>query len=69
MVGFLKGLSGLIFAVAGLCRYGGYFVGAIFLSLADSRARSIARESQLYVSMRQNSRKRRYQFSHSFRFL
>ena len=47
MVGFLKGLSGLILAVAGLCRYGAHFVRAMFLSWADSEVRIIAFESQL----------------------
>ena len=69
MVGFLKGLSGLILAVAGLCRYGAHFVRAMFLSWADSEVRIIALESQLDASMRQNSPKRQYRFSHSFRFL
>jgi hypothetical protein len=65
MVGFLKGLSGLILAVAGLCRYGAHFVRAMFLSWADSEVRIIALESQLDASMRQNSPKRQYRFSHS----
>jgi len=74
MVGLLKGLSDLglsdlIFAVAGLCRYGERFVGAMFLSRADSAVRIIALESQLDASMRQNSPERRYRFSRSFRFL
>jgi putative transposase len=41
----------------------------MFLSRADSAARIIALESQLDASMRQNSPKRQYRFSHSFRFL
>jgi hypothetical protein len=45
------------------------FVVAMFLNWADSAARIIALESQLDASLRQNSPKRWYRFSHSFRFL
>ncbi|MDB4798649.1 hypothetical protein OAH36_03525 [Verrucomicrobia bacterium] len=69
MVDFLTRLSGLILAVAGLFRYGVRFLVAMCLNRADASARIIALESQLDASMRQNSPKRVYRLSHSFRFL